>query len=72
MKLLFSEPKASQYLFAFYHLYNKEKLLMTNAAYNICFCYSSDKFKTIAFLYKQKTSFIPFRATQIVEFLLDN
>ena len=42
---------------------------MTNAAYDPGLYNSSDKLRTIAFLYKLKASFVPIHTVQIVEFL---
>ena len=41
---------------------------MTKAAYDLGLRYSSNKLRTIAFLYKPKASFVPSHAAQIVEF----
>lgn len=51
IKLLYHEIKAGKYLFAVDYLYYKKKLQITNTTYNSSLCYSSDKLRTITFLY---------------------
>ena len=72
MKLPCCEPKAGKHLFAVYHPYYKEEYWMTNAAYDSGLRYSSDKLRTIAFLYELKAFFVPSYAAQTVEFLSDD
>lgn len=61
--------EASTTQFAIYPLYYKKEFWIINTAYDLYLRYSSDKLKTIAFIYQQKASFVPFYTIQIIKFL---